>query len=125
MSGATLDSGALISFERAGRRVTSLIRRALERGDVLAVPAGVVAKVWRDGARQARLSRLLSSEAVQVVPLDDQTARAVGQLCGVADANDVVDASVVLCARQRNHFVITSDPEDLKRIDQRLELVVV
>ncbi len=125
MNGATLDSGALIAFERAQRAIVALVARALERGDMLAVPAGVVAQVWRDGSSQVRLVRLLASEIVEVVPLDDATARAVGQLCGVAGTSDVVDASVVLCARERNHKIVTSDPNDLRRIDARVEVVSV
>lgn len=125
MSGATLDSGALIAFERAKRDVVALVARAIERGDTLAVPAGVVAQVWRDGSRQVRLVRLLASELVDVVALDDITARAVGQLCGVTGVSDVVDVSVVLCARQRDHKVISSDPEDLRRIDPKVEVVAV
>lgn len=125
MSGATLDSGALIAFERAKRSVVTLVARALERGDTLAVPAGVVAQVWRDGARQARLVRLLASEVTDVVALDDHTARGVGQLCGVSGATDVVDASVVLCARGRGHVIVTSDPDDMRRIDPRIDVVSV
>jgi len=125
VSGATLDSGALIAFERAQRNVVTLVARALERSETLAIPAGVVAQVWRDGSRQVRLVRLLASEIVEVVDLDDLTARSVGQLSGVAGASDVVDASVVLCARQRGHMVVTSDPVDLSRIDPSLELVTI
>ena len=125
MSGATLDTGALIAFERSKRAVVLLVNEAREGGDVLAVPAGAVAQAWRDGSRQARLARLLASEVIEVVELDDLTARAVGQLCGVTGATDVVDASVVLCARERGHSVLTSDPHDLRRIDPRLDLVRV
>lgn len=125
MSGATLDSGALIAFERGNRAAIALVARALEREDTLAVPAGVVAQVWRDGSRQVRLVRLLASAIIEVAVLDDSTARAVGQLCGVAGSADVVDASVVLCARQRGHKVVTSDPDDLRRIDGQIELVLI
>lgn len=125
MSGATLDSGALIAFERANRAAIALVARALERGDTLAVPAGVVAQVWRDGSRQVRVVRLLASAIIEVVVLDDPTARAVGQLCGVAGSADVVDASVVFCARQRGHKVVTSDPDDLRLIDGQIELVPI
>ncbi|MGH2725442.1 MAG: PIN domain-containing protein [Actinomycetota bacterium] len=123
MRGATLDAGALTAFERAKRSIVALITRALERGAVLAVPAGVIAQVWRDGARQARLVRLLASDLTEVVPLDDSTARAVGQLCGISGATDVVDVSVVLCARERGHVVVTGDPADLRRVDPRMEFV--
>lgn len=120
-----MDSGALIAFERAKRAAITLVGRALERGDTLAVPAGVIAQVWRDGSRQVHLVRLLASAIIEVVVLDDPTARAVGQLCGVAGTADVVDASVVFCARQRGHKVVTSDADDLRRIDGQIELVPI
>lgn len=105
--------------------MVALVARALERGDVLAIPAGVVAQVWRDASRQVRLVRLLGSYVAEVVPLDDRTARAVGQLCGATDTADVVDVSLVLCARERGHAVVTADVRDLRRIDPNLELVPI
>ncbi len=118
----TLDAGALIAFERNDRQVVGLLRRAVELGASLSVPAGVVGQVWRDGRRQVRLARLLGSGAVEVVALDDPGARAAGQLCGLAGTADVIDASVVLCARARQGLVVTSDPEDLRALDRRLKL---
>jgi hypothetical protein len=123
VNGLTLDTGALIAFERNDRRVVAIIRRALKLGIPLAVPAGVVGQAWRDGRRQARLARLLGSDLVEVEPLDDRTARAAGQLCGATHTDDVIDASVVLCARSRGHGVLTSDVEDLRRLDASLRLV--
>lgn len=125
MAGLTLDAGALIAFERNDRRVVALIARARERGFELAVPAGVVGQVWRDGRRQARLSRLLGAREVDVEPLDDQRARAAGQLCGVRGTRDVIDASVVLCARARGHQVFTSDADDLRALDPSLAVIEV
>ncbi len=125
MSGAVLDAGALIAFERNDRRMVTIVARALEQRDELVVPAGVVAQVWRDGRQQVRLSRLLGSPICDVVALDDHAARAVGQLCGVAGTTDVVDASVALTGRQRTLRVITSDPDDLRRIDRRLDIVPI
>ena len=125
MTGAVLDAGALVAFERNDRRVVAIVARALLHSDPLVVPAGVVAQVWRDGARQVRLVRLLGSPLVGVVPLDDAAARASGQLCGVSRTSDVVDASVVVIARQRQLRVLTSDPDDLRRLDPRLDVVPV
>jgi hypothetical protein len=125
MSGLTLDASALIAFERNDRRVVAILMRALERGLTLAVPAGVVGQAWRDGSRQVRLVRLLASDAVEVEVLDDARARAAGQLCGVTGTSDVVDASVVLCARRRGHGVLTSDPGDMKRLDATIRIVAV
>lgn len=120
LSGFTLDAGALIAFDRNDRRVVVLIARARERTAPLSVPAGVVGQVWRDGRRQARLARLLA--ACDIVSLDDRAARAAGQLLGVARASDVIDASVVLCARQHRQRVLSSDPEDLRALDPRVDV---
>lgn len=125
MSGLTLDTGALIALERGDRRVLLRIDRALEVGLPVVIPAGALAQAWRGGPRQARLSRLLGAQGVEVEPLDTARACAAGQLCGVAGTSDVVDASVVLCATARGHRVLTSDPFDLRRLDPRVQVVVV
>lgn len=125
MSGLTLDAGALIAFERGDRSVLAVLVRARERGQKLAIPAGVVGQVWRDGRQQVRLGRLLGSETVEVESLTDGLARAAGQLCGVAGTADVIDASVVLCTRRRGHGVMTSDPHDIARLAPKMRTVVV
>jgi hypothetical protein len=124
-AGLTLDTGALIAFDRNDRDVVSLLSRALELGLAIVVPAGVVAQAWRDGRKQARLARLLGAPQVMVEVLDDRQARASGQLCGVTNTRDIVDASVVLCARERGHSVATSDQQDLRRLDGKLRLIPV
>ena len=125
MSGAVLDTGALIAFDRNDRRVVAIVSRALEHSDALIVPAGVVAQAWRDGRTQVRLARLLGSPACEIVPLDDLAARAVGQLCGTTRTGDITDASVAITARQRGLRVITSDPNDIRRVDSRLDIVPI
>lgn len=125
MRGLTLDTGALIAFERNDRRVVTLLLRALQNGLAVAVPAGVVSQAWRDGKRQVPLVRLLGSHLVEIEPLDDRRARAAGQLCGVTGTSDVVDASVVLCARARGQAVMTADVDDLRRLDPTLPLHAV
>lgn len=125
MKGVTLDAGALVAFERNDRRTVAILARAVERRLPIVVPAGVVGQVWRDGRRQVRLVRLLSSRTVEVEPLDDARARAAGQLCGVTGTADVIDASVVLGARTRGDVVLTSDVADLGRLDPSLHLVAV
>lgn len=125
MSGLTLDTGALIAFERNDRKLVTLLKRALELGQSIAIPAGVVGQAWRDGRRQARLARLLASAEVTIEPLTDRRARESGQLCGATHTRDVIDASVVLCAKQRGHRIVTSDPNDLRRLDASAQLIVV
>lgn len=125
MSDVTFDSGALIAFERLDRRVIAIVARAFHHGDAIAVPAGVVGQVWRDGRRQARLARLLASTPVEIEPLDDERARAAGQLCGARGTCDVIDASVARCARRRGGTVVTSDPDDIRRLDATLHVVPI
>lgn len=124
MRGVTLDTGALIALERGSRRMIALLAVAEAEGASLAVPAGVVAQAWRGGARQARIARLLDAALTTVVPLDDLEARLVGVICGQVGVSDVVDVSVVVCARERGHAVVTSDPDDLRVIDPKLELLM-
>ena len=125
MTAVVLDTGALIGFERNDRHTVAIIVRALEHQDSLFVPAGVVAQAWRDGSRQARLARLLGSPLCEVLELDDHQARAAGQLCGVSETNDIVDASVAVAARNLGGRVLTSDPDDLRRLDRHITIVSI
>jgi len=125
MTAVVLDTGALIGFERNDRRIVAIIVRALDHDDPLLVPAGVVAQAWRDGSRQTRLARLLGSPLCEVLALDDRQARAAGQICGMADTNDVIDASVAVAAGDRGARVLTSDPDGLRRLDHHLDVVAI
>ncbi|MBS2015991.1 MAG: PIN domain nuclease [Deltaproteobacteria bacterium] len=122
MTGVTLDAGALVAFEKNDRRMVVALRVALDALVPITIPSGVVGQVWRDGAHQARLARLLGSNGVVVEPLDDRRARAAGQLCGATGTKDVIDASVVLGARARGDRIFTSDVNDLRRLDARVPL---
>jgi predicted nucleic acid-binding protein len=118
-----LDAGAFIAFERNDRKVRTLIELAMAHGAALHTTGGVVAQVWRDGSRQVRLARLLGSGLVHVQPLDREEGQATGALCGRSGTRDVVDASVALLARRHHAVVVTSDPDDLGRVDPSLPLV--
>lgn len=126
LKGVTLDAGALIALERGDERMLALLQRA--RSDpqaTLHIPAGVLAQVSRDFRRQARLARLLRDPRTRVVPLDEETARVAGMLLGLRGGSDVIDASVVVCARRHRQGVVTSDPDDLRRLEPGLALVAV
>ncbi len=124
-SGFTLDTGALTGVERGDERVRAILTRAASNGLEIAVPVGVLAQVWRDGRRQSRLAKFLAAATVSVVDFDEGAARVCGVLLGRPGATDVIDASVVVCARERGHIVVTSDPDDLHRIDPRLAVVTI
>lgn len=123
MTGATLDTGALIALENGSKRMAVLIEEALANQAELAIPAGVVAQAWRGGRRQVRIARLLRASITSVVPLDRRLALRVGARCAASGSADVVDVSVALCARDRHHPVITSDPGDIRAIEPSLTLV--
>lgn len=125
MKGLTLDSGALIALERGEPAVRELLAAAKVRKHALALPAGALAQVWRASSRQHRLAVLLTSARLEVVPLDRDEALLVGAVCARSGTRDVVDVSVAVCARRRGHAVVTSDPDDLLRIDPDLDLIVI
>lgn len=116
-----MDSGALIAVDRRDQRMLALLDRIRQRGQTVVIPAGVVAQVWRN-ARQARLARLLGARDTEIVALDDASARAVGVLLGATRTRDVVDAHVVLVARERAAPVVSGDASDLRRIDPSLSV---
>jgi hypothetical protein len=50
--------------------------------------------------------------AIDVRPLDERLGRAAGELLGAARGRDVIDAALVLIARDGDH-IVTSDPDDI------------
>jgi predicted nucleic acid-binding protein len=111
MGGLTLDSGALIAFERADRGVMTHLKEAWRRGTDLTVPAVVVAEVWRGGRRSARVAQLLAACVVE--PVGESEARAAGEALQKLPRAAVVDALVMASASRRGDAVLTSDPDDL------------
>ncbi len=124
-AGIVLDAGALIALNRGDKRMIALLQRALVQGRAFRVPAGVVGQVWRDGRFQVTLARFLRSEEVAIIPLDEQLARSCGELCGAANSQDVIDASVVIIAREQRDPIVTSDPNDLRRLDPAARIIPV
>lgn len=105
-----LDAGALVAAERGDRSVAALIARERRAGRVPVTHGGVVGQVWRGGASQALLARLLAG--VHVAALDDPLGRRAGALLARTSTNDVIDAALVLLAGDGDE-ILTSDPRDL------------
>ena len=125
MSGVTLDTGGLIALDRGDRRVLALLARAAERRMRVTIPATALAQAMRSPARQARLARLIRQASTDLVALDGPDATATGLLLARSRTSDIVDAHVVICARRAEQAVVTSDANDLRRIDPGLQLVAV
>lgn len=113
MAGLTLDAGALIAVDRGDRRVISQLKRWLQDGTRITVPATAFAQAWR-GPRNANLSRF--SQLCAVEPFTELAARRAGELCSAAGTSDIVDASVVVSAGSRSDDILTSDVDDLSRL---------
>ena len=123
--GITLDAGGLIAVDRDDRSVIVLLTRATEVGARVTVPAGALAQAIRRPDRQVRLARLVRQPNADVVALDRVDATNVGRLLSGSGTADVVDAHVVICARRADQPVLTSDADDLRRLDPQIEVVEV
>lgn len=108
------DAGALIAAERNHPAFWRAHRSYLTAGGVPVTPAPVVAQVWRDGARQAQLARLL--KGCDVSDLNHGLARRVGELLGRSGTSDPVDGAVAVIASATGAVVLTSDPDDIRRL---------
>jgi hypothetical protein len=108
-----LDAGALVAFDRGDREVAAILRVAHRTRVPVRTSAGVVAQVWRNGARQAGLARILAG--IDVVPLDRSAGRTIGELLAAAGSSDVIDGHVAILAKP-DDTVLTGDIDDIARL---------
>jgi predicted nucleic acid-binding protein len=122
--GLTLDSGALLALDHPGKAIIMQARldEARRRGGSLCIPVGTIAQAWRS-SRQVRLARLLRARDIDIALMTANVARSVGLLCAQSGHADVIDVHVALCARERGHAVVTSDPDDIARVDPGLAVI--
>ncbi len=125
MSGVTFDAGGLIALDRGDRRVLIVLARTAERGMRVTIPATALAQAIRNPSRQVRLARLIRQPNADLRALDGPDATATGLLLARSRTTDIVDAHVVVCARRAQQVIITSDADDLRRIDPAMPLVTV
>jgi hypothetical protein len=106
------DAGALLAADRDDRLVWADHRARLEVGVLPIVTAPVIAQVSRS-PRQVRLRRFLRGCHTRQFTTDD--SHPVGALLGKTHTTDIVDAHLVYTTVD-DDTVITSDPEDLRRL---------
>jgi hypothetical protein len=116
-----LDAGALIAVERRDRDTLALIKQELVARRAPLTHGGVIGQVWRDGPRQASLARLVP--ALDVAGLDAALGQRAGVLLRRSRRTDVIDAAVVLLARD-DDVILTSDPDDLAPLAAAADLHV-
>lgn len=107
-----LDAGYLISIDRSERTAHTFLAAATRSDTNLHTSHAVVAQVWRNGSRQARLSAFLKT--ITIHPVDD--GRPIGRLLAQTDTSDVVDAHLVIMALRLGHDILTGDPDDLRAL---------
>jgi hypothetical protein len=123
-----LDSGALIALERSDERMTNLLKRTRAEQARLILPASVLAQTWRGGhGRQALVAALvnLDPERCLIAIVDSAAAKRIGLKIGESGHADVVDVHVALLAREHRAVVVTSDRDDLLRVDPGLKEFIV
>jgi hypothetical protein len=112
---AVLDAGALVAIDRRDRAVGAQLRVLQQRGTPLRASAAVVGQVWRDGRRQANLTRVLAGVGIEALGKDD--GKRIGELLARAGSADVVDAHLALLTAPAD-VVLTSDPDDIRALLQ-------
>ena len=105
-----LDTAALVALERDDRQMWTRLKAAHTDAELPRTHAGVIGQAWRGGRRPARLAQALAG--IDVLPIDPEMGRRVGELLGVAGFSDVIDAAVVLLSEDGDD-IITSDHDDL------------
>jgi hypothetical protein len=107
-----LDASFLISIDRGDHSARVLLAALSRSRTSLHTTHPVVAQVWRDGARQARLASFLNAVTIRL--LDD--GRALGRLLALTRTRDVVDAHLVLVAVRLRDTILTGDADELTHI---------
>ena len=95
MARLILDSGAVIALAARDALARRFVDRAIQRGDLVVVPAVVVAETTYGGRRDAPINRVLKA-VDEVTPVTEATARLAGRLLAASGlSRATVDALVV------------------------------
>jgi hypothetical protein len=112
---AVLDAGALVAVDRRDRIIGGLLRVLQQHGTPIRVSSAVVGQVWRDGRKQANLTRVLAGVGIE--PLGKDDGKRIGELLALARSANVVDAHVALMTAPAD-LVLTSDAGDIRALLQ-------
>jgi|SRR5688572_14481883 hypothetical protein len=109
-----LDAGALIAVERNDRAMWRRLKLALNAGEIPVTHGGIVGQAWRGrGSRSALIALALAG--MDVHSLDEDLGKRSGELLGRVKKNDVIDAALVLIAKDGD-TIATSDAGDLQSL---------
>lgn len=121
---AVLDAGAFVAVDKSDRRLGAMLRVLQQRRIPLRTSSAVVAQVWRDGRKQARLAAVLAG--VDVAPLSPDEDKRTGELLAAARTKDIIDGHLMLRVEEGD-FVLTSDRDDLEHLleTRRVEATII
>lgn len=111
-AGYTLDTGALLALERRRQRMLGFLALAKADRKPLIVPSMCVAEWWR--ARTDLRDKILA--AVVVEHTDDALVKLTGVALAAVPAATCIDALVMASAARRGSIVLTSDVDDMARL---------
>ena len=115
-----LDAEGIVKLARGNLGTRYRFEAAKERQAEVVTAASALAEVLRGGPKDAALHRVLAR--ITVVPIDKAYGRAAGELLGRSGlsghryALDALLAAVAL-DQPRPVVLLTSDPDDLARLD--------
>jgi hypothetical protein len=118
--GITLDTGALIAYERGAAAMRRRLMGAWQKGVVVTVPAVVLIEWWRAGFGR-RHGELIAP--MNIEPTTQRIAKAAGEALTNDTSASVVDAAVMASAALRGDVVFTSDLGDLGRLQTHFPTV--
>lgn len=119
--GLVLDAEGIIKLAEGDARTRRHYEAARQRKGHVVTAASALAEVLRGGPRDARLHRVLNR--ITIVPIDKHLGRTAGELLGRSGltghkhALDALLAAVAL-GRPRPVVLLTSDPDDLRRLTE-------
>jgi hypothetical protein len=108
----TFDTGALIALERRRQRALGFLKIARVDKIPIVVPSMCIAEWWR--GRTDLREKILA--AVIVEHTDDLLVRLTGEALATVPSATCIDAMVMATAARRGGVVLTSDVDDLIRL---------
>jgi predicted nucleic acid-binding protein len=108
-----LDSGAVVALSRRDPVTRAYLERALNQGDLVVIPAVVLAETTRGSAKDAPVNQVVRA-VNEISPATESTARQAGRLLAkTARRGLTVDALVAAEATASGPAVVlTGDPKD-------------
>ena len=111
------DVGVFIALDNPaqGCVVAALVEWMLAEGVTPVTTEAVLAQAWRHPATQVPMAMLVKTTEVHPFGVPQIT----GMRCAGSGTNDVVDAGLAVLAEQLDLTILTTDPDDMVRLNAR------